>query len=246
MTNNKSDQTGAGTALLVCKNTSTDVKFHKLTAGVSSMFPTYGAGPITSAYLMNDNSVVGYCAQTREWLKWDRDGNLFTSFARTRTAAAKLCGQVVAKSRKPSELKKQDPKAYDDAVADRAFSMLDASRKARKLTVEQASVDIPTQEQFDNMFKGRYINLVALTDDARSVSCQVWCNNQEQVDGALAKLQSWCTPDEEKWHGRIVTAMSFDGHTKESRTFVRLNDLSTPFLNAMVEVDLGTAHLIAK
>lgn len=240
MTKHNQNQTGAGTALLICNNKMTDEKFHKLTAGVSSMFPTYDAGPITSAYLMNDNSVVGYCAQTREWLKWDRDGNLFTSFARTRTAASKLCGQVVAPSRKLRELKKQDPKAYDDAVADRAFSMLDASRKAR------ASVDIPTQEQFDNMFKGRYINLVALTDDARSVSCQVWCNNQEQVDAAFAKLQSWCTPAEEKWHGRIVTAMAHDGHTKESKTFVRLNDLSTPFLNAMVEVDLGTAHLIAK
>lgn len=32
---------------------------------------------------------------------------------------------------KLSEMKKQDPRAYDDAVAKRAFAMLDASRKSR-------------------------------------------------------------------------------------------------------------------
>jgi hypothetical protein len=230
MTNNNQNQTGAGTALLICNNKMTDEKFHKLTAGVSSMFPTYGAGPITSAYLMNDNSVVGYCAQTREWLKWDRDGNLFCSFGRTRAAAAKMTGQVVASTKKSRATVEFTP-------ADEGFA---AAR------LEVPDMDAILKDRVDNMFKGRYINLVALTDDARSVSCQVWCNNQEQVDAAFAKLQSWCTPAEEKWHGRIVTAMAHDGHTKESKTFVRLNDLSTPFLNAMVEVDLGTAHLIAK
>lgn len=34
---------------------------------------------------------------------------------------------------KTSEMKKQDPRAYDDAVADRAFAMLDASRKNHQL-----------------------------------------------------------------------------------------------------------------
>jgi hypothetical protein len=230
MTKHNQNQTGAGTALLICNNTSLDVQFHKLTKGVSSMFPTNYSHPITSAYLMNDNSVVGYCAQTREWLKWNEKGQLHSSLGRTRAAAAKLGDH--------------NGTWCDNKMTTVEFTPADEGFAAARLEVPD--MDAILKDRVDNMFKGRYINLVALTDDARSVSCQVWCNNQEQVDAAFAKLQSWCTPAEEKWHGRIVTAMAHDGHTKESKTFVRLNDLSTPFLNAMVEVDLGTAHLIAK
>jgi hypothetical protein len=220
MTNTNQNQTGAGTALLICKNKMTDVlEFSKLKP-CASMFPTYDSGPITTAYLMNDDSVVGYCAQTREWLKWNAKGELYTSFARTRTGAAKLMGQVVASTKKSRKV--------EITPADEGFAAARAENAERL------------------RFHGRYINLAALTDDARTVSCQVWCNNQEQVDGAFDKLQSWATPAEEKWHGRIITATAFDGHTKELRTFVRINETSTIFTNAMVEVDLSTAHLIAK
>jgi hypothetical protein len=50
----------------------------------------YESGVITNTYRLPSGFVVGYCAETREWLKWAPDGRINSSLGRTRKAAAAL------------------------------------------------------------------------------------------------------------------------------------------------------------
>jgi hypothetical protein len=60
----------------------------------------------------------------------------------------------------------------------------------------------------------RYINIAAITDDARPISTQIWTTD---IAEAIAVLDKWITPREEKWHGRISLAMINDPFTGSTR-----------------------------
>jgi hypothetical protein len=60
----------------------------------------------------------------------------------------------------------------------------------------------------------RYINIAAITDDGRSISTQIWMSD---IDEAIAILDKWITPADEKWHGRISLAMIADPLTGSIR-----------------------------
>jgi hypothetical protein len=63
------------------------MKYHKLPQG---RFPKYDAGEITSAYQLRDGSTVAHCPSTGEWLKWNSNNQLHSSFGKTREEAAQL------------------------------------------------------------------------------------------------------------------------------------------------------------
>lgn len=77
MTTRKNTATGASTV---------SRKFTKIVSDL----PKYGSGTITSAYLLEDGCVVGYCKDTKEWLKWNSKGQLHTSCGWSREDAAML------------------------------------------------------------------------------------------------------------------------------------------------------------
>lgn len=70
-------------------------------------------------------------------------------------------------------------------------------------------------------FPPRYMNLAAVTDTASTVTTQVWCTSEADIKEAMRILAKWCTPADEKWHGRIVLASAFDHYTKVQRNFIR-------------------------
>ena len=72
-----------------------------------------------------------------------------------------------------------------------------------------------------NRFTPRYINLCAITDHASPISTQVWVESQDDLYEAEKVLVKWATPEQERWHGRIVRAAMFDPLTKQIRHFVR-------------------------
>ena len=75
----------------------------------------------------------------------------------------------------------------------------------------------PSKERFHP----RFINLAAITDTAGTISTQCWCTSQDDIYDAERVLVKWCTPSEEKWHGKIIHATMFDHDTKELRQFTR-------------------------
>jgi hypothetical protein len=60
----------------------------------------------------------------------------------------------------------------------------------------------------------RTINVAAITDDARTISQQLWTND---IADATALLDKWLTTEEEHWHGRIALAMISDPLTGSTR-----------------------------
>jgi hypothetical protein len=69
-------------------------------------------------------------------------------------------------------------------------------------------------------FESRFINIAATTIDGRAISTQVWAESQDEADNAAERiLVKWCTPDQERWHGKLVLATIFDMKTKQTRCF---------------------------
>jgi hypothetical protein len=73
-------------------------------------------------------------------------------------------------------------------------------------------------------FHPRYINIAALTDDARTISTQIWCSSMEDIYQAERHMNSWLLPDAEKWHGKVMTVCMFDTYQKTARNFRRVCD----------------------
>jgi hypothetical protein len=73
-----------------------------------------------------------------------------------------------------------------------------------------------------NLFHGRYINIAAITEDARTISTQCWCSSMEDIYKAEAVMNSWLLPDAEKWNGKVVFAAMHDSYQKTSRNFKRI------------------------
>jgi hypothetical protein len=171
-------------------------KLKKYTKLSPDRFPKYNQGPITSAYMLVDGSIVGYCEDTREWLKWNVKNELHAHFGKTRDAAAELEDDWVAN--KPVEM----------TPADEGFAASRAEANVENVAAGRVTRFVP-----------RYINLAAVTDDARTITSQIWAQSQDEVDGAENVLAKWIKRDQEQWHGRIVYASMFDGRTKELRQF---------------------------
>ena len=96
-------------------------------------FPSYSEGEITKAYQLRDGSIVGYCADTREWLKWNSKGHLHVSFGKTRALAAALKGDHPADWCDTS--KRTRTVAHQDrmrAINDHRRAKRQPERKARK------------------------------------------------------------------------------------------------------------------
>jgi hypothetical protein len=67
----------------------------------------------------------------------------------------------------------------------------------------------------------RYINVAAITSDARTISTQVWTDDAEDAHRTLEK---WISPAEEKWHGHIALASIHDTREGTTLHFYRRGD----------------------
>jgi hypothetical protein len=84
--------------------------------------------------------------------------------------------------------------------------------------IERRRTPAPAREP---RFHPRYMNITAITTEARPVSTQVWIETEADLHEADRVLTKWCSPLDEKWHGRIVLASVFDTFTKVQRNFIR-------------------------
>jgi hypothetical protein len=102
------------------------------------------------------------------------------------TAQNAKTGEGNALRMKLSEMKKQDPKAYDDAVAERAFAMLDASRKnhERERDANKALVD----HMFDKT------NWKLATKRARTNDLQLACAIRDALAYFCGGAEIQCLP----------------------------------------------------
>jgi hypothetical protein len=198
--------TGMNARCKACHPKNSVTRFSKLKPS-APIFPKYASGEITSAYVMNDGCVVGYCATTREWLKWDKRGRLNVSCGKTREDAAILFGDDDAH---------WIDSQYQDAITPEPADAPILIRVPSEATNARAEAEA----YLANRFRPRYINLAAFTDTASTISAQCWVQSTSDLQEAEHRLLKWASPSEEKWHGRVVRAIMFDTHTKELRHFV--------------------------
>jgi len=76
-----------------------------------------------------------------------------------------------------------------------------------------------SREYYKTHFYPRWINIAAITVDARTISTQVWVTDQQGVYDAERILTKWTTPDETRFHGKIMLMSMHDMHTKKTRAF---------------------------
>jgi hypothetical protein len=104
-----------------------------------SDIPKYSSGEITSAYLLRDGSVVGYCKTTKEWLKWNSKGQLNTSCSKTRDEAVLLDGQWMTRDDDYTP-----PERHSARV--RAIVARRDARHAKRRADRQRMADIPARK----------------------------------------------------------------------------------------------------
>jgi hypothetical protein len=197
--------------------------------------PKYGSGTITSAYLLEDGCVVGYCKDTKEWLKWNSKGQLNTSCGWSREDAAMLStddagswcdldpenGKIIANARTKPTHSERVRAIVTRRDARRAKSRSQRWRELQNPEAHEVATAGLTQAEpppvrggieildgIDQNFQTRYMNVTAITDAGSYIATQHWCASNDDIAALEKRILKWNDD------AVIVRVFMFDTFTK--------------------------------